>query len=602
MKKYVVTGNDYLSLPQINENTAAVENVTFLYMKVKGMYLLTGKNAPFFRPIVRFNGAETPLKNLTWTKTEYWIPSFVAETEKRTLRGTYLTPDGDRGFMLRLEFESGESGEAEIGYDGEWAKTVHETNNSFEAEGVKKQWFGWYDAPVFGYIEGIPQFVYSFLMDKNVMSQVSEKDGVFSYRCLYKEKTQKNGKMRLDIAFGLGFEAVAAVTSALEMLRQTFDSRLEDTAAFLRGRSVRTGDEKADLMLNYNLFFCYFFAAGRTLDTEELVMVTSRSPRYYVSAAYWDRDGLLWAFPAILKADQARAKEMLDYVFTRQIRNAGVHSRYIDGTVLEPGFELDELCAPAIALCRYVEETGDTAYLSREYIVDGINHILAVLKTKKHEKTHLYETFLYPSDDMHEYRYLTYDNALTANMLRSLAKTYSGIWTKERVDLLKEEAESICNSIFEHCVTEQKGKKIFAWCVDLKGHQSVYDEPPGSLVLLPYLGFCNKENEIYKNTLERLYAADYQYSFAGKKFSEIGCAHNPHPWVLSYCNSVLADRGSKEAVMEMLALKMDHGIACESISEDTGETTSGEAFATCAGMYAYALMTHFDRKKQLGGS
>ncbi len=598
MKKYVVTGNDYLSLPQIDEDTAAVENVTFLYMKVKGMYLLRGENAPFFRPTVRFNGVELPLKNVTWTKTEYWIPSFSAETEKGIVRGTYLTPVGDRGFMLCLEFESKESGEAEIGFDGEWTKTIHETNNSFEAEGTKKQWFGWYGAPVFGYIEGIPQFVYSFLTDKNVMPQVTKKDGVFSYRCLYHEKTEKGDIVRLDIAFGLGFEAVAAVTSALEMLRQTFDSRLEDTAAFLRARSVKTGDERADFMLNYNAFFCYFFAAGRTLDTEELVMVTSRSPRYYVSAAYWDRDGLLWAFPAILKVDKARARELLDYVFTRQIRNAGVHSRYIDGTVLEPGFELDELCAPAIALCRYVEETGDTKYLSRGYIMDGIDHILAQFRTKKHGQTDLYETFLYPSDDMHEYRYLTYDNALTAYLFRMLAKTYTGIWSQEKIDSLKKEAENIRRAISEHCVTEEKGKKIYAWCVDLKGHKSIYDEPPGSLVLLPYLGFCDKEDEIYKNTLERLYAEDYRYSFTGKRFSEIGCAHNPHPWVLSYCNSVLADRESGKAVTEMLKLKMDNGIACESVSEDTGESTSGEAFATCAGMYAYALMAYFETKKK----
>lgn len=35
--------------------------------------------------------------------------------------------------------------------------------------------------------------------------------------------------------------------------------------------------------------FSFFFASGRTLDTEELCLMTSRSPRYYVSAAYWDR-------------------------------------------------------------------------------------------------------------------------------------------------------------------------------------------------------------------------------------------------------------------------------------------------------------------------
>ena len=113
---------------------------------------------------------------------------------------------------------------------------------------------------------------------------------------------------------------------------------------------------------NTNLFFCIFFSIGVTLDTEEFVMVTSRSPRYYVSAAYWDRDSLLWSFPAILQADTALAKKMLLYVFGRQRRTIGVHSRFIDGTVLEPGFELDELMAPVLALERYVTATGAVPY------------------------------------------------------------------------------------------------------------------------------------------------------------------------------------------------------------------------------------------------
>ena len=86
-------------------------------------------------------------------------------------------------------------------------------------------------------------------------------------------------------------------------------------------------------------------ASGRTIDTEELCMMTSRSPRYYVSAAYWDRDSLLWAFPAIVEADGNYARELLLSIFQRQGRNFGIHSRYIDGTVLEPALNWMN-CAP----------------------------------------------------------------------------------------------------------------------------------------------------------------------------------------------------------------------------------------------------------------
>ena len=116
--------------------------------------------------------------------------------------------------------------------------------------------------------------------------------------------------------------------------------------------------------------------------------MTSRSPRYYVSAAYWDRDSLLWAFPAILLADPGYARELL-LAFSRQGRNFGVHSRYIDGTVLEPGFELDELCAPVIALEGYIRTTGDDAIAALPEVKSRLEEILAKLDAHKHPDTDL---------------------------------------------------------------------------------------------------------------------------------------------------------------------------------------------------------------------
>ena len=64
-------------------------------------------------------------------------------------------------------------------------------------------------------------------------------------------------------------------------------------------------DSKIETLLNTNLFFAFFYASSRTVDTEDLCMMTSRSTRYYASAAYWDRDSLLllWAFPAIVETN-----------------------------------------------------------------------------------------------------------------------------------------------------------------------------------------------------------------------------------------------------------------------------------------------------------
>ena len=140
-----------------------------------------------------------------------------------------------------------------------------------------------------------------------------------------------------------------------------------------------------------------------------------------MSAAYWDRDSLLWSFPTVVDADPALARRMLYYVFGRQRRNLGVHSRYIDGTVLEPGFELDELMAPVLALERYVGATGDRDCLEDNAIRSGLTDILRTLRTKRHRSIALYETFLQPTDDVRSYPYLTYDNVLVWKALRALS-------------------------------------------------------------------------------------------------------------------------------------------------------------------------------------
>ena len=63
---------------------------------------------------------------------------------------------------------------------------------------------------------------------------------------------------------------------------------------------------------------------------------------------------------------------------TLQLRDTGTHSRFIDGVVLEDGFELDEAAAPIIALASYVEHTGDVEFLRdhREALATLRNRII----------------------------------------------------------------------------------------------------------------------------------------------------------------------------------------------------------------------------------
>lgn len=598
-EKYIPTGNEMISIPDIRETDAAVMSATFLHMGCKGLISIKGQghSKPLLKPAISVNGIEAPIEGIVWGRYDYWIPYFSGKCGAIGVEGVIFAPVGERGFIYNLEVSNRSAVRADVtvSLDGCWSESLHEINESKPINAAKHIYeSNWNGSVVFDLQSAVNIFSFAPIFDEKMDTSygINADNGEASFTFSKKIPLAPGGEQSVNFYWGFGFEEVAAATSAKEMLRKGYAQELAATRSWLSKRIRRTVDPDLDSVLNRNMFFNFFFASGITMDTEEFVLVTSRSPRYYVSAAYWDRDSLLWSFPSILLVDAGYAGEMLEYVFTRQIKNIGIHSRYIDGTVLEPGFELDELCAPVLALHAYVAKTGDYALVSKDIYSRGIERILQILASKKHPEKDLYETFLQPTDDTVVHPYLTYDNVLVWKALRDLAEIYAKAGEAGLSKDLLSLSENVQKAIWDNCVVEHNGRKIFAWSLDLKGGYNVYDEPPGSLLLLPYYGFCGDDEAVYRNTVEEIRKPGYPYSFNGCNIAEIGCAHAPHPWILSVANSLLC--GRKEHSRDiLLKAGMDNGIACESVDENTGECATGAAFATCAGFLAFALYHAF---------
>lgn len=590
--KYIPTGNQFISLPKVCEEDASIEDYTFLHMGYKGLIDVRGtKDKPLIQPNFKINGIEQHLSNLKWDRLRYWVPTFSCQKDGVDLQGTFMAPIDERGFVIRLEVanETEEPVKLTYGIRGCWASTWHCVNEDKQLEGKKYIYrSNWNHGVVFDMRCGYPMFAFAPMSDKETEVHFSKRGSAVEYSIERIERLAPGDRTALTLYWGVGFEEVAAATSAKEMLRHGYECNLRRTLEWLDARTQVFQDEKLNTLYNTNLFFCIFFSTGTTLDTEEFVLMTSRSPRYYVSAAYWDRDSMLWSFPAILDVDGSLAKNMLKYVFGRQRRNIGVHSRYIDGTILEPGFELDELMAPILAIEQYTKATGDDSILYEPDVLCGVAEILEKLKLRRHPEVSLFSTFLQPTDDLIVHPYLTYDNVLVWKGLRAIAD----LWPQKYASV-SAEADAVREAIQTHCIKEMDGKKYYAWSVDLEEHHDVYDEPPGSLQLLAYLGFCKTSDEVYQNTVAMIRSSKYKYSFAGCEFAEIGCPHAPHPWILSVANSLLCGR-CEEASNFLRRVKMDNFIACESVDENTGYSTTGEAFATCAGFLCHAMTTARD--------
>ncbi len=588
-KNYFPSGNEYISLPTINEQ-AELESINFLSMKDRGLIEIEGD--PFLRPVIKVNETVFPLDQLLWQRQNNWIPQFKMKGEQLNVHGEYITPLQSKGFILRLTIKALEEiGPGQVGIEGSFSGVKHSINESKDVKGEKNVYpSDWNQGLMFDFRIGISQFAFCFLVEGgfDVNDYHYNEDGDILFTLLKEIPFHKGESYQIDIYCGIGLEEVGAAAQAIELYRMKAETLKGKLLDWLEERSQTIEEPHLNRLLNLNLFFNYFYGSGLTFDTEERVLCTSRSPRYYVSAAYWDRDSLIWSFPSFLIMDLKIAKEALDYVFDRQIKNIGIHSRYIDGTVLEPGFELDELCAVIMALWQYVEATQDLSILDEMPIRKGVLKVYENLKEKKHADYELYETFLMPTDDMHRYPYLTYNNVLVwhvFNIYESIFDHYEMMNLKNEV---VEKSKQMQKDIRSFLTTTYQGKSVFAWSGDLKGHHELYDEPPGSLTLLAYYGFVSEADECFKNTMDYIYSSDFPHYFSETSFEELGCSHAEHPWVLSIANSLI--NGRKTIAYDLLKrTKMDNYIACESIDEYTGLPRTGEHFATCAGFLAYTL-------------
>jgi GH15 family glucan-1,4-alpha-glucosidase len=351
-----------------------------------------------------------------------------------------------------------------------------------------------------------------------------------------------------------------------------------------------TGKPDLDLLMNRNFLFTEFYAWGRTIDTEQFVGVTSRSPRYYVSAAYWDRDAMLWSFLALLDSDPDLARDALEYALTIQLRNTGTHSRFIDGIVLEDGFQLDEAAAPVIALADYIRHTSDTAFLTSHQA--ALKRLREGLLARFDSATGLYSSLQDSQDEFQKLPFITYDNVLVWRALNDLAELYKLLNDSASTAEMAKRASTLHEAILARCVSASApnaGGPIFASATD-GTHYVFTDIPPGSLFKLPLLGFVPESDPTFVRTSEWLQSKNYQYSFGDQPYGLPGSYRVPFTTVWSVADELRLKAGHDKALKILLTSSWDGGIITEGVDPATAHTDqAGRAFATAAGYMAHAI-------------
>ncbi|MEE8564351.1 MAG: glycoside hydrolase family 125 protein, partial [Atribacterota bacterium] len=343
-------------------------------------------------------------------------------------------------------------------------------------------------------------------------------------------------------------------------------------------------DPALEARLNENLFFNYFFSIAKDMESDKYLALTSRSPRYYVSGAFWERDCFLWSLPAIKLVSPQLYQHLAREMILLHSKNPGDHAHYIDGTVLYPGFELDEAASYFILLDNLKNHLFD------ERLIRALEEVFERIEREHDPRTGLYKTFLLPSDDPAEYPLVTIDNVILWRGLQDLRDILLKKGKIKKAQLINQKIKNIHKGIYTYLVKEIEGKKIFLWSTDGKGNFRLYNDPPGSLGNLCFYRFVDKDNPIFKNTIDYYYSSQYPYYFKNARINELACDHHPYtPSGLGLCGSILNPLLSNVALKWLRNANMDYGLLAESFDKDSGEAKTGVGFASGCGYLAYSL-------------
>ena len=256
--------------------------------------------------------------------------------------------------------------------------------------------------------------------------------------------------------------------------------------------------------------------------------------------------------------------------------------------IWERKYEVDSLCAAIYLAADYYDVTEDNAIFSDEFRKMLLT-ILRVFITEQHHPENSSYYFIRkdcpetdtipnngkgnpvgytgmtwsgfrPSDDRCIYNYLIPANMMAVCAMKKAAALLRAGYQDEEAALRCETlAAQIKEGIDTYGVVEQPGiGKIYAYETDGLGNHLLMDDANSpSLLSMPYIGYCGKNDPIYMNTRKFILSSSNPFYFNGKAAKGIGSPHTGKDmiWHISLIMQILTtdDRKEKEDCLKMLS-------------------------------------------------
>lgn len=201
-----------------------------------------------------------------------------------------------------------------------------------------------------------------------------------------------------------------------------------------------------------------------------------------------------------------------------------------------------------------------------------------------------------PSDDESVFPYNIPSNAMLVVGLRGVAGILEKLDRKTK-ELCLSLADEIQNGINEHGLIDHRGHgRLIAYEVDGFGSCCLMDDPNvPSILSLPYLGYCNLENEIWRNT--RKYVLSKNSSFwAEGKAKGLTSPHTgvlDHFWPMATIVQALTSDNEEEIISCLKILRNTHGgtyFVHESVHIDNPKSYTRPWFAWANSLFGELVM------------
>lgn len=296
--------------------------------------------------------------------------------------------------------------------------------------------------------------------------------------------------------------------------------------------------------------------------------------------------------------------------------------------VWERKYEIDSLCYPVRLAYRFWKEVGETRHFTFEFH-KAITKIIELWTLEQNHKNSPYFFKRYfcpkldtlshkgkgnpvaytgmtwsgfrPSDDACEYGYLVPSNMFAVVVLGYISEIASDVYkdlnlSKKALELMSE----IQQGINTFAIARFEDKDVYAYETDGYGNHNLMDDANvPSLLSLPYLGYCAKENKIYRNTRALILSSGNPYYYEGASAKGIGSPHTPknHIWPISLCMQGLTSNSESE-ILDIIHTLRDTDAGTnymhESFHKDNPEKFTREWFSWANTLFAELIIMYLD--------